>query len=358
MIFQVVLEDTKENKHKELPKFEKISSLDDVKDGSYMLAVFSYFHPQTVPWTDIDFSKGNKSAAFNNFNTIKTAAKKTLPYDIVHIQFIDLFNSEVDMRRNILCFLLDMITRLEFGGVRHQERGDDIQDDSPETSYSSPQPPPIAAATMPRETRYVLHEQPKPPRMELQQAAGVPSQRGAPDVKTFAGRRSSKSFADANHAQISIENIGGSVENISTIGRNPDKELRTHSGRRMTTVDPNAVPAGLVVQKKNSNNNNQTFDIRSLVVEGNQPQIANGQHTINTSNYQPTVTNVQPYNAKAAETLREKMFYSTNFLIEGADDNMTVSEPKKVSSPEINNDDSARRYQPQVVTSPRDNIYR
>ena len=278
----------------------------------------------------------------------------------MHIQFIDLFNSEVDMRRNILCFLLDMITRLEFGGVRHQERSDDIEDDSPETSYSSPQPPPIVAATMPRETRYVLHEQPKPPRMELQQAAGVPSQRGAADVKTFAGRRSSKYFADANQAQISIENIGGSVENISTIGRNPDKELRTHTGRRTTSVDPNAAPAGLVVQKKNSNNNNQTFDIRSLVVEDDRPKIHNGQHTINTSNYQPTVNNVQPYNAKTAETLREKMFYSTNFLIEGADDNMTVSEPrdKKVSSTEMNNRDSNNQgYQPQVVSSPRDQGY-
>jgi calmodulin-regulated spectrin-associated protein len=107
-----VLEDKKENKHKELPKFEKLNSLEDVKDGASILAVFSYFHPQTVPWTDIDFSRGNKSAAFNNFNTIKTAAKKTLPYDIMHIQFIDLFNSEVDMKRNILCFLLDMINRL------------------------------------------------------------------------------------------------------------------------------------------------------------------------------------------------------------------------------------------------------
>ena len=119
-IFQVVLEDKKENKHKELPKFEKIFTLDDIKDGSYILAIFSYFHPVTVPWTDIDFSRGNKSAAFNNFNTIKTAAKKTLPYDIMHIQFIDLFNSEVDMKKNIQCFLLDMIVRLEFAAVRHQ----------------------------------------------------------------------------------------------------------------------------------------------------------------------------------------------------------------------------------------------
>ena len=59
----------------------------------------------------------------------------------------------------------------------------------------------------------------------------MPSQRPA-DLKSYAGRRASKHFSDdVNQSQICIENIGGSMENISTISRNPDKEMRTHSGK-------------------------------------------------------------------------------------------------------------------------------
>jgi hypothetical protein len=92
------------------------------------------------------------------------------------------------------------------------------------------------------------------------QAAGRPSTRaeGLPAVKSFAGRRSRRNSTDDNQSQISLENIGGSMENISVLGRNPDKEMRVHSGKRSEIV------ASTPAQLRRGSANQQTFDIRTL----------------------------------------------------------------------------------------------
>jgi hypothetical protein len=225
---------------------------------------------------------------------------------------------------------------------QHQYAQDEEVDETPIT------PPPVASLTMPRETKYVFHEEPKPVMRYAAQAAGVPSQRTA-DAKTYAGRRASKYFSDDNQSQISIENIGGSVENISAIGRNPDKELRTHSGRRTSgNVSSNAngtgnntvvssVAAGYVSQKKNSNNNNQTFDIRSAV-------------SSTADNGEPVVYH---NNKQTIESLREKMFNTTNFLVQGADENI-ISEPPRENKRSVT---EISVESPQQIISPR-HIYR
>ena len=66
--------------------------------------------------------------------------------------------------------------------------------------------------------------------------AGRPSE--SAKSSNFAGRRSSKSIehrrnsVDDNASSLSLENLGGSQDNLSLLGRNPDKEMRTHVGRR------------------------------------------------------------------------------------------------------------------------------
>ena len=61
-------------------------------------------------------------------------------------------------------------------------------------------------------------------------SAGRPSE--APRRTSISGRRSRRTSVDDNASQLSVENLGGSQENLSLLGRNPDKEMRTHSGRR------------------------------------------------------------------------------------------------------------------------------
>lgn len=48
-------------------------------------------------------------------------------------------------------------------------------------------------------------------------------------TSTFRSRRNS---VDENASQLSLENLGGSQDNLQLLGRNPVKEMRTHTGRR------------------------------------------------------------------------------------------------------------------------------
>ena len=96
-----------------------------------------------------------------------------------------------------------------------------------------------------------------------QGAAGRPSE-GEPREagrRSFAGRRSRRNSTQDNESQISIENIGGSTDNLSVIGRNPDKEMRVHSGRKSEPVSVGSLRRGSA--------NHQTFDIRKLSDEAN-----------------------------------------------------------------------------------------
>ena len=54
------------------------------------------------------------------------------------------------------------------------------------------------------------------------------------------GRRSRRNSVDDNASQLSVENLGGSQNDLTLLGRNPDKEMRTHSGRR--SIEPPSTP--------------------------------------------------------------------------------------------------------------------
>merc|ERR1711892_414546 len=95
--------------------------------------------------------------------------------------------------------------------------------------------------------------------LRSQGAAGRPSDaRDTP--RSFAGRRSRRNSVAENESQISLENIGGSTENLSVIGRNPDKEMKVHSGKK---------PDNVVSTLRRGSANHQTFDIRKLSDETN-----------------------------------------------------------------------------------------
>lgn len=59
-------------------------------------------------------------------------------------------------------------------------------------------------------------------------AAGRPSNWEENKKITFAGRRSRRNSV-TDDSQLTIENFGGSQDNLNFIGRNPDKEVRVIS---------------------------------------------------------------------------------------------------------------------------------
>ena len=66
----------------------------------------------------------------------------------------------------------------------------------------------------------------------LKSPAGVPSNWEDRKVSSFSGRRSRRNSITSEDSHLTIENFGGSQDNVSMFGRNPDKEPVTFSGGR------------------------------------------------------------------------------------------------------------------------------
>ncbi|XP_064213219.1 patronin isoform X5 [Tribolium castaneum] len=64
-------------------------------------------------------------------------------------------------------------------------------------------------------------------------AAGKPSNWEENRKSSFAGRRSRRN-STSDDSQLTIENFGGSQDNLNFIGRNPDKEVGVHVGRKIS----------------------------------------------------------------------------------------------------------------------------
>lgn len=64
-------------------------------------------------------------------------------------------------------------------------------------------------------------------------AAGRPSNWEENRKSSFAGRRSRRN-STSDDSQLTIENFGGSQDNLNFIGRNPDKEMGVHIGRKIS----------------------------------------------------------------------------------------------------------------------------
>ena len=65
---------------------------------------------------------------------------------------------------------------------------------------------------------------------------------------------------DDNASSLSLENLGGSQNNLSLLGRNPDKEMRIHTGRRSTAELNNSVSQLHSNQNQISTENQAVFD--------------------------------------------------------------------------------------------------
>lgn len=77
----------------------------------------------------------------------------------------------------------------------------------------------------------------------FQQMKNIPVAGRPSEPTTSSSRRSvSKQFSrrnsvDDNASSLSLENLGGSQDNLSLLGRNPDKEMRIHTGRKESELN-------------------------------------------------------------------------------------------------------------------------
>lgn len=81
-----------------------------------------------------------------------------------------------------------------------------------------------------------------------------------PERTSLAGRRSRRNSINAEESQLTVENFGGSQDNLQFIGRNPDKEVAVHVGRRLDIIEK---PAPMKEEHKmTSREMNSSFSVQ------------------------------------------------------------------------------------------------
>ncbi|XP_043510326.1 patronin isoform X13 [Frieseomelitta varia] len=279
-----------------LPELPAAKDFQSLCDGVGLAAVVAFYCPGELNWMDIRVSKRPSVAdALHNLSLVHAFCNRCLPYSIFHMQPEDVTYMRGSMKQNLVVFLADMYNVLEIHPVKcvrypGEERAMQFLDACPRNSHgvahkrSLPQSiapipdlrsnlsvsaPGFTVAKAPSsssvkksqslqqtaenyshddrragsEESFVVHRGKGIPTLSSvadeksttrADAAGRPSNWEEQRRSSYAGRRSRRNSV-SDDSQLTIENFGGSQDNLHNFGRNPDKEVGAHIGKRSTT---------------------------------------------------------------------------------------------------------------------------
>jgi len=272
---RIKVEDQKSDDKIELPKFEKMKDILELSDGVNLLAVCALYYPGLISWTDICFQVEDPKNKYNNITKLKSFLCTKFPCRIFHFSVEDLVSMHSSMKLNVECMISDLYLLIEteldeklmsYGTNNETEEKTTLQRNESFDVQKSKTIPLLSNRNNFFQKREILKKEllnhdtkseesgeSESPQNNLQ-PAGRPSERI--DVKLSSlktGRRTRRNSTDDTYSQISLENIGGSIENIDVLGRNPDKEMKVHCGKKSENVHEIT---------KVANANSQTFDVR------------------------------------------------------------------------------------------------
>ncbi|XP_011869488.1 PREDICTED: patronin isoform X3 [Vollenhovia emeryi] len=252
-----------------LPELPAAKDFQSLCDGVGLAAVVAFYCPGELNWMEIRVSKRPSVAdALHNLSLVHAFCVKCLPYSIFHMQPEDVTYMRGSMKQNLVVFLADMYNVLEIHPakcVRYpgEERAMQYLDVTKSTSGSTVKKSQSLQQTAEShqyddrragsEDSFVVHRGKGIPTLSSvadeksarTEAAGRPSNWEDQRRSSYAGRRSRRNSI-TDDSQLTIENFGGSQDNLHNFGRNPDKELGAHTGKR-TTAEP-TLPARSSVQ--------------------------------------------------------------------------------------------------------------
>ncbi|XP_043271274.1 patronin isoform X9 [Venturia canescens] len=291
-----------------LPDLPAAKDFQSLCDGVGLAAVIAFYCPGELNWMDIRVSKRPSVAdALHNLSLVHAFCIRCLPYSIFHMQPEDVTYMRGSMKQNLVVFLADMYNVLEIHPVKcvrypGEERALQFLDACPRNSHGvahkrslplsiAPIPdlrsnlsvsapgftvaksaPPISVKKSQslqqtveshsfdergsNEENFIVHRVKGVPTLSSvadekfsarAEAAGRPSNWEDQRRSSYAGRRSRRNSV-TDDSQLTIENFGGSQDNLHNFGcvRNPDKEIGAHVGKR-TTTEP-TLPARSSVQ--------------------------------------------------------------------------------------------------------------
>ncbi|XP_076245328.1 calmodulin-regulated spectrin-associated protein patronin isoform X4 [Calliopsis andreniformis] len=242
-----------------LPELPAAKDFQSLCDGVGLAAVVAFYCPGELNWMDIRVSKRPSVAdALHNLSLVHAFCNRCLPYSIFHMQPEDVTYMRGSMKQNLVVFLADMYNVLEIHPakcVRYpgEERAMQFLDVAKAPSSSSVKKSQSLQQTAENfshddrragsEESFVVHRGKGIPTLSSvadeksvarADAAGRPSNWEEQRRSSYAGRRSRRNSV-SDDSQLTIENFGGSQDNLHNFGRNPDKEVGAHIGKRSTT---------------------------------------------------------------------------------------------------------------------------
>ncbi|XP_068974529.1 patronin isoform X11 [Bombus flavifrons] len=242
-----------------LPELPAAKDFQSLCDGVGLAAVVAFYCPGELNWMDIRVSKRPSVAdALHNLSLVHAFCNRCLPYSIFHMLPEDVTYMRGCMKQNLVVFLADMYNVLEIHPakcVRYpgEERAMQFLDVAKAPSSSSVKKSQSLQQTAENyshddrragsEESFVVHRGKGIPTLSSVadeksitrvDAAGRPSNWEEQRRSSYAGRRSRRNSV-SDDSQLTIENFGGSQDNLHNFGRNPDKEVGAHIGKRSTT---------------------------------------------------------------------------------------------------------------------------
>ncbi|XP_011152202.1 patronin isoform X3 [Harpegnathos saltator] len=242
-----------------LPELPAAKDFQSLCDGVGLAAVVAFYCPSELNWIEIRVSKRPSVAdALHNLSLVHAFCVKCLPYSIFHMQPEDVTYMRGSMKQNLVVFLADMYNVLEihpakcvrYPGEERAMQYLDVAKSAPSATVKKSQSLQQTTESRPYDDRragseesFVVHRGKGVPTLSSvadeksaarAEAAGRPSNWEEQRRSSYAGRRSRRNSI-TDDSQLTIENFGGSQDNLHNFGRNPDKEVGAHIGKRSTT---------------------------------------------------------------------------------------------------------------------------
>uniref|UniRef100_A0A8D8LLC8 Patronin n=1 Tax=Cacopsylla melanoneura TaxID=428564 RepID=A0A8D8LLC8_9HEMI len=286
--------------------FPRIKDLHELSDGVGLAALVSFYCPEDLPHSSIVLAKvPTVSDCVRNLMLVYNFCAQCLPSPIFHMMPEDVGFMRGSMRSNLVVFLADLFNLLEIHPAQcvRFDRGAAPLTEVQPLAQSSPSivkryvsnnnnsTAGTAELNGGDESSFVVHRGKSIPTLSSMfqhnssnnsnsnatsdnVPAGKPSNWEDTRGKTYyAGRRSRRNSL-SDDSQLTVENFGGSQENLHFLGRNPDKQVAVHVGSR----EPTNVQSPRIIAQENRN----STSVHNVLVE------AQSDEPIDTSRYTTT----------------------------------------------------------------------
>ncbi|XP_052839261.1 patronin isoform X45 [Drosophila gunungcola] len=194
------------------PDIPPVRDFQDLCDGICLALLISYYCPKVVPWTSVRINYlPAVEDSIHNILLVCNFSQKHLPYSVFHMTPEDVTYMRGSMKLNLVVLLTDLFNLFEIHPAKCVcYPGMDGQDV-------------IARRTLGANEHGICHRrgltvQPVTPIPDLRSDLDQPPVGSPQNRPPFQGRRSRRN-SSSEDSQLTIENFGGSQDQLNTLGR-------------------------------------------------------------------------------------------------------------------------------------------